>query len=185
MFTVITHCCLKSAGRFSRHFSINDILRRALTSIAIPSILEPTGISRSDGKRPDGLTLIPWSNGKSLLWDATCVDTLAPSYLTHSSLQACSAAELAVKTKRNKYKNIFENYIFIVFAVETMGGWCSDAKHLTHEIGNKLKFLTGDPRSTEFLRQKIGLAIQRGNAASVMGTFPESIPFKEIFYFLH
>ena len=72
-----------------------------------------------------------------------------------------------------------------MFAVETMGGWCSDAKQLTYEIGSKLKFLTGDPHSTDFLRQKIGLAIQRGNAASVMGTFPESIPFKEIFYFLH
>ena len=83
------------------------------------------------------------------------------------------------------YKNLFENYIFIVFAVDMMmEGWCSDVKHLTSEIGNKLKFLTGDPRSTEFLRQKLGLAIQHGNAArSVMGTFPDSIPFKDFLIF--
>ena len=27
----------------------------------IPSTVEPTGLSRSNGKRPDGLTLVPWS----------------------------------------------------------------------------------------------------------------------------
>src|ERR1043165_9306842 len=27
-------------------------------------------------KRPDGATLVPWSRGRCLLWDATCADTL-------------------------------------------------------------------------------------------------------------
>ena len=58
--------CRKSYGRFSRHSAINDILKRALSSLGIPSILEPIGINRSDGKRPDGLTLISWSKGKPL-----------------------------------------------------------------------------------------------------------------------
>ena len=28
--------------------------------------LSPSGLFRSDGKRPDGLTLVPWSSGKAL-----------------------------------------------------------------------------------------------------------------------
>ena len=36
---------------------------RALGKVNIPSVKEPSGLSRSDGKRPDGLTLIPWKNG--------------------------------------------------------------------------------------------------------------------------
>src|SRR6218665_15052 len=33
----------------------------------VPNIKKPPGISRIDGKRPDGLTLIPWQGGRCLL----------------------------------------------------------------------------------------------------------------------
>ena len=72
----------KSEGRHYRHSAMNDILHRAMTSAQIPSRLEPSGLVRSDGNRPDGVTLVPWKNGKSLIWDATCPDTLAWSYRT-------------------------------------------------------------------------------------------------------
>ncbi|KAJ4448475.1 hypothetical protein ANN_10491 [Periplaneta americana] len=49
------------------HVMINDIIKRALISAGFPTILEPNGIHRSNGKHPDGLTLTPWSKGKSLL----------------------------------------------------------------------------------------------------------------------
>ena len=49
--------CRWSEGRHFRHSSLNDIVRRALSSARIPSRLEPSGISRSDGKRPDCITL--------------------------------------------------------------------------------------------------------------------------------
>ena len=45
----------------------------------VPSRLEPTGLLRSDGKRPDGMSIIPWSSGRLLVWDATCCDTFAAS----------------------------------------------------------------------------------------------------------
>lgn len=51
---------------------LNDILKRTLASAQIPSRLEPVGLSYEDNKRPDGMTLIPWSNGRILSWDATC-----------------------------------------------------------------------------------------------------------------
>jgi len=30
---------------------------------------EPHGLVRDDGKRSDGLTLLPWNSGRSATWD--------------------------------------------------------------------------------------------------------------------
>ena len=63
------------------HQILNDLIWRALSNAGIPSTKEPSGLSRNDGKRPDGFTLIPWPRGKPLAWDVTVVQTLADSYV--------------------------------------------------------------------------------------------------------
>jgi hypothetical protein len=40
---------------------------------------------------------------------------------------------------------------------------------------------SGDSKSKKFLFERISLAIQRGNAASIRGTFPDSAILSEIF----
>ena len=65
--------CKKAPGRSIRHHALNDLVARALSAADVPSSKEPQGLCRSDGKRPDGLTLIPWQIGKSLVWDVTVV----------------------------------------------------------------------------------------------------------------
>ena len=70
--------CRSSAGRHLRHSLANDVIARAFHSADTPCDLEPPGLLRGDGKRPDGATHIPWSRGRCLLWDFTCPDTLAP-----------------------------------------------------------------------------------------------------------
>jgi hypothetical protein len=72
--------CSKSSGRFSRHTEINSIINRSLTCIHVNSTIEPNGLSRDDGKRPDGMTLVPWIKGQPLVWDGPIVDTLADSF---------------------------------------------------------------------------------------------------------
>ena len=64
---------------------------------------EPQGLIRDDGKRPDGVTLVPWQTGRSATWDVTVVDTLAASYRSDSALAASSAAEGAAVRKTAKY----------------------------------------------------------------------------------
>jgi hypothetical protein len=105
--------CSKSSGRFSRHTEINSIIiNRFLTSIHVSSILEPNGLSRDDGKRPDGMTLVPWIKGQPLVWDVTIVDTLADSYVLKTSEVSGLAAGMACKRKHSKYSSIISsNYI--------------------------------------------------------------------------
>ena len=57
--------CRLSAGRHPRHTALNDVVKRALQTAGIPSLLEPTGVDRGDGKRPDGMTVFPFAEGKS------------------------------------------------------------------------------------------------------------------------
>ena len=73
--------CKLSAGRIPRHRALNDSIKRALDKAGFPSQLEPVGLDREDGKRPDGLTIFPYKAGKCLIWDATCYDFFSPSYL--------------------------------------------------------------------------------------------------------
>ncbi len=98
--------CRYSAGRHPRHAALNDVVKRALQSAGLPSVLEPVGIDRGDGKRPDGITVFPYKTGKSLCWDCTCVDTFANTSLNQSTLLAGSAATAA------KYAALAERYLF-------------------------------------------------------------------------
>ena len=95
--------CKLAFGRMPRHQNLNDIIYRALVSANIPATKEPVGLSRSDGKRPDGLTLIPRQAGKSLTWDVTVAHTLAESYMPNTSLIPGGVTEMAANRKVDKY----------------------------------------------------------------------------------
>ena len=53
------------------------------------------GLCRTDGKRPDGMTLIPWKAGKPVAWDVTAICTIDSSYIDSSARGAGAAAEIA------------------------------------------------------------------------------------------
>lgn len=173
--------CVRSAGRRMRHNHINDIIKRTLTTISVPARLEPTGLYRDDGKRPDGMSLIPWKRGRALVWDATCADTFAQTHLPKTSQKAGSAAQAAEAGKNSKYEQLKIDYCFLPFAVETVGPWGAEARLFTAELKPLLKNATGDPRSIQYFVQRISLAIQRGNAASILGTMPTQM-LEEYFF---
>ena len=96
-----TFVCRKAAGRSIRHHALNELVARALSSAAIPNTKEPQGLCRSDGKRPDGLTVVPWQSGRSLVWDVTVVCPLADCCVASAAREARSVAELAATKKED------------------------------------------------------------------------------------
>ena len=58
--------CKRAASRIARHQALNDVVARAFVSAGVPVTKEPVGLTRQDGKPPDGLTLIPWQRGRPL-----------------------------------------------------------------------------------------------------------------------
>ena len=91
--------CHFSTGCHFHHAMLNDIVYRALSFANVPSRLEPTGLN-------DRITLVPWSNGRLLVWDATCVDTFTPSHPSIAASEVCAAANQAEQTKIKKYSYI-------------------------------------------------------------------------------
>ena len=113
--------------------------------------MESTGLSRSDGKRPDGLTLITWSAGKSIIWDVTVTDSLVASYIQTTFKTAGAVAEIAVTRKENKYAALSINYDLIVIALETLGPLSTKTSTFLRELGCRLTIATEDSRETAFL----------------------------------
>ena len=157
----------------SRHQCLNDIIIRAVGKAGVPAIKEPSGLLRSDGKRPDGLTHIPWASGKCLTWDVTVTDTLAASNLSLSSAAAGGAAEHAATKKSAKYGGRADCYTFVPIALETLGPVCSEGADFIDSIGTRIRDASGDPREKSFLWQRVSVAIQRFNAVCLLGTFEE------------
>ena len=70
----------------------------------------------------NGLTLLPYSRGKALVWDFTCVHRLAASYTGLSNHAGATVAELAESKKLRTYQELEQNYIVQPIAIESLGG---------------------------------------------------------------
>ena len=157
--------CVRSESRHHRHAALNDIVHRALTAAHIPSRLEPSGIFRSDGKRPDGITVVPWKGGRLLVWDATCPDTFATSYLPSAASGVGEVAAAEEERKRRKYSHLDQGHSFVPVAIETAGVFGPETMDFS-----RLQLASADRNSFTYLIQRLSVAVQRGNAASVLGS---------------
>jgi len=100
--------CKRAPGRPTRHHALNDSVAPSFAAAEVPVTKEPAGLSRTDGKRKDGLTLVSWQSGKPLCWDVTVICTLAESYVNGAAHEAgaAAAAEVAASRKEEKMQTL-------------------------------------------------------------------------------
>ena len=137
-------CCRYSRGR---HSALNDIVKRSLESAKIPCHLELSGLYRSDGKCPDGASVVPWQRGKILVWDATCLDTFAASHREIAIREPGAVAAAAEHRKRSKYCDLDATHHFVPIAVETFGVLGQDARNFFREVARRVTAVTNEPQS--------------------------------------
>ena len=101
------------------------------------------------------------------------VNSLAPSYLSATSPLPDSAAEAAAVRKRSKYAVITLNHILVpvAVAVETLGPVNAEGLRFLDQIGDRLSAVTGDPRESSFLYQRLSVLAQRFNLIVFRGSF--------------
>ena len=111
--------CRLSAGRLPRHPALTEIIKRALSSAGFNVDLEPVGLDRGDGKRPDGMTVFHFSRGKCLICDSTCVDSFFPPALALTATEPGSVSRSADVRKNHKYEGLGDRYIFQAITIES------------------------------------------------------------------
>ena len=165
--------CRKSATRHQRHSNLNDIIWRVVKRSQIPAVKEQVGLSRLNGKWPDEATLIPWASEKALTWNVTLQDTFAQSHVEDTAILAGAVANHAATKKISKYQHLTDTNICVPVAVETGGAWNIQAIEFIEELGKRITAVTNEPMDTQYLFQRISIAIQWGNAVSFLKTFSE------------
>src|SRR6218665_1319885 len=157
--------CRRAQGRSLRHHAINDIIWRALLRAEVPSTREPAGLFRTDVKRPDGATLVPWSAGKNLAWDGTVVHTCAASYISPQAASAGPASVQAANRKALKYAALPTTHVFQPVAIETLGPLDPSAGDFINQIGSRMSAITFSacqwPSKDSILSLSLALSLQR------------------------
>ena len=81
-------------------------------------------------------------------------------------------ADQAEKSKSNKYSNMDPNkYLFAPVVIETSGVFGKQTLSFLKDLACRVCKVSGEVKSFPYLFQRLAVAIQRGNAVSVLGTF--------------
>ena len=172
-------CRVLASGRLSRHNAINDLLSRALKQAGAANAKEPRNLSANDSLRPDGLTHGPWSRGLRMIWDVTVRDAFAQSYASIAQTARAVVAR-GEQDKMRKYQCLSDEYVLIPFVIDTTGVWGNRALELVKEIGSRIAAREGDKRAGWFVRQRISIEVQRGNARMIMASPSEGGALSEL-----
>ena len=138
----------------------------ALISAQILSRHEPAGVSCTDSKWPDGITVVPWSCGKLLVWDASCICLLHLTCLGPPEKQE----QLQLLRSNTKSPNLAQSHQFTPVVFETSGVMGPGTETFLKDLGSCLKRVSGDDKAYFHLLQRFSIAIQRGNCGSVLGS---------------
>jgi len=150
---------------------LNDLIARAFVAAGVPAAKEPVGLVPQDGKRPDGLTLIPFEGGRSLTWAVTVVCSTADSYIDLAVQGPGCVAEMAASGKEAKYATLRTHYDFQPIAVETLGSINESATFFLYDLGRRISLVSEEDREPQFLFQRLSVVIQRFNAVFLHNGF--------------
>ena len=109
------------------------------------------------------------------------IEFLKTSNLSLSLKGAGKTAEARESLKCTKYAELTKTYHFTPISSETFGAWGPMTLKFLTDLKKELIAHTGEKRSGYFLLQSLGITIQRGNAASVLGSLPEGEKLDEVF----
>ena len=90
-------------------------------------------------------------------------------------MRAGSAAAKAEVAKTAKYMEIAITHAFVPLAFESLAAWGVQCQQFVSELDRRITIITGDARETNYLRQRLSIAVQRGNAIACRGAMSHEL----------
>ena len=75
--------------------------------------------------------------------------------------------------KTSKYQRLTDINIFVPVAIDTEGAWDIQAIEFIEELGKRITAAANELMETQYLFQRIHIAIQRVTAVAFLNTFSE------------
>ena len=66
--------------------------------------------------------------------------------------------------------------------METLGAPGDEALAFFRDLGQRIAATKAEPRSFQLFMQRVSVAVQRGNAACIVGTVPSSFDWDDVYY---
>ena len=85
-----------------------------------------------------------------------------------------TVAALAEVWKEAKYTSLCSTHVFTPVAIETSGVFSPKSLSVIRELGWRIVHVTSEVNSSNYLMQRLAVAVQRGNRAAVLGTMGTS-----------
>ena len=125
-------------GKHARHETLNDIARD-LQRATILWIQELSGLSRKGGKRPDGISLIAYKTGKSVMWEVTVLNTLSLSYIPFRLQYTGNVTKVETECE-----NLFQSHFFTLIAFKTLEPNSFKCVQFLQEFRKRIVLITCD-----------------------------------------
>ena len=116
-----------------------------------------------------------------MLYNILYIYIFTSSYISRAVCEAGAVAQHA-EQKLRTYNCLESFYLFTPVAIETSGDFGPLTRAFLRDLCHRMCLSTGDNSSLQFLIQRLSVIMQRGNAASVMGSLPSSIPLVDDCY---
>ena len=156
-----------------RHNAVVEVLHKNTLYAGGIAAMEPPNLSDEDGRRPDIQMIL---NGQHILSDVRISHPCCPTHAPDAARHSLATAKKAEAGKIRKYRHTanIQAAQFIPFAVETFGGLGPQAEKLIKQIiitSRDQMILWPHLQLVEELRGAIAIAIQRGNAMTMLAGY--------------
>ena len=160
--------CAKTGDRIARHNMLRDVLFEAAASADLGPCKEERHLLPGTVARPGDVTIRRWSNGKDGAIDVTVTSPLSPSNVAGAAAEAGATLSKACQRKVRDTAEACrrEGFVFLPFAMETLGGLHSGAILQVKQLAAALARCKGSEEGevTSQLFGRLSLTLMRGNA---------------------
>ena len=169
-------CCGSGGERIARHNHLRDHLHETAAAAGLAPVREARFLIPGEDSRPADVLLPHWVAGQDAAMDVTVVNPCQVATVEGAATTAGHALEhaFARKVRGAAAACQAQGVTFLPMVVESFGGWHEAAAREVGRLGaaRARQSGQGEREAVRHLWGKLGMLLQRGNAAILVNRVP-------------